>query len=728
MKRRNFLKISSFAAGAWLISDLIPLSSDSKDKVSVESFMPNPLIRIQSDGQIILYVMKQEMGQQIDTSLPALIAEELDVDPETVQVETLAYDATIAGRYNTYASASIRSSWQSLRKAGAAARMMLMDAAAEVWQVSREELKAENSKVINLKNGASLPYAELIEKASRLQVPENPVLKSLKDYKLIGKKNKRTNIKKILGGKQQYGIDVRLPGMVYAAIVRSPVFYGKPKSWDDSALKALGPGILQLVPVSQMGNGVDNRNGVAIIATNTWLAFRAQQLLKVEWDLSGAIPNGSTPALSGALKKAVSTETPVLQFDSKGKASSFSKLNDPKAFSAAYELPYLAHLAMEPVNCTAWYKDGKYELWGGFQAPGAFANNLSKAFDPEPSAIFVNLLPMGGAFGRKEKVDNAAEAMQLSKATGKPVQVVFSRLDDTRNDFYRPASFHQLTAVADKLSVSSWRHEVGIATFPAKNISGAQDIYGGPANDLCYPVSGYQSAFYAVESPVPIGSWRSISYNHNVFAVESFIDELARHLQIDPVDFRMNLFKNGFDDQDEKLKHMRRQQNVLQICADAIQWKQEPLPNHFRGIACCQYTHTDAYVAHALEISVSPEKAIKIHKVICAIDCGLIIDPDGFRAQVEGSLAWALSAAIKEEITITNGQVDQQSFFDHDVMRLREMPPFEIIIVESNENPGGAGEPAVPSVAPALCNAIAAATGKRLRKLPLVKEGYTLLT
>ena len=333
---------------------------------------------------------------------------------------------------------------------------------------------------------------------------------------------------------------------------------------------------------------------------------------------------------------------------------------------------------------------------------------------------------MGGAFGRKEKVDNAAEAMQLSKATGKPVQVVFSRADDTKNDFYRPASFHQLTAVADKSSVSSWRHEVGIATFPAKNISSAQDIYGGPANDLCYPVNDYQSAFYAVESPVPIGSWRSISYNHNVFAVESFIDELAKRLLIDPVDFRMNLFKNGFDENNGKTKHMQRLQTVLQKCADAIHWKQKPLLKRFRGIACCQYTHTDAYTAHAFEISVSPEKAITIHKVVCAIDCGLIIDPDGFRAQVEGSLVWALSAALKEEITITNGQVDQQSFFDHDVMRLREMPPFELIIVESNENPGGAGEPAVPSVAPALCNAIAAATGKRIRKLPLIKEGYTI--
>lgn len=726
MDRRRFLHISSFTAGAWLISGLTPFVLQAQEIVGTDSFTPHKLIKIQSDGKVILYVQKQEMGQQINTSLPAIIAEELDVDPENVQVETLPYEAATAGTYNTYASASVRSGWGTLRKAGAAARMMLIEAAAAELRISPQELITDKSRVINPRNGDFLPYSSLIEKASKLKVPENQTLKEIKDFKLIGKKIKRTNINNIITGKHQYGMDIRLPEMVFAAVVRSPVFYGKVKSWDDSALKKLGPGIIKIVQVYQMGKGIDNRNGVAIVASNTWLAFKAQQLIKIEWDFSDKA-TGNSSSVSEALKEAIKSEQPTLRFNTKGKATSFAKSTNPNAFKAVYELPYLSHLAMEPVNCTAWYKNGNYQVWGGFQAPGVFNKLLPKAFGVDSSDIFVNLLPMGGAFGRKEKVDNAAEAMQLSKAVGKPVQVVYTRADDTQNGFYRPASYHELSAVVNKTSVSEWRHEIGIATFPGKNISAAQDIYGGAAADLCYPIADYQTAFYPVESPIPIGSWRSISYNHNVFAIESFIDELAGYTNTDPVDFRMNLFA-AENINEGKLKHIQRLKNVLQKCAEGINWKQQPIPGRYRGIACCEYTHAEAYVAHAFEISISPENVIQIHKVVCAIDSGLIVDPDGFRAQQEGSLVWALSAAVKENITFENGQVEQQSFFDHDVIRMMEMPPFELIIIKSNENPGGGGEPGVPSVAPALCNAIAAATGERIRKLPLIKEGYTLYT
>jgi isoquinoline 1-oxidoreductase beta subunit len=720
MDRRSFIRLSTYSAGAWLLSDA--LAPALAQQAGTPAFQPSPLIRIDSDGQVTLYVQKQEMGQGVLTSLPVLLAEELDADFSTVRVLPLPYDAAGASQYNTWASASVRGGWSSLRRAGAAARSMLASAAAAHWKVAPERVRTANSTVINLDTQAVLSYGALAEAASRLPVPAHPLFKDRSAWTLIGKPLARRQVRDKVNGKTVFGIDMRLPDMVHATVLRSPTFHGKPRSFDDSAVRALGPGILAVQEVRQLP-GCDNRNGVAVIATSTWLALRAQSLLKVEWD-HGAVPNADSAALSQALRAAVDTDTPALSFDARGKSRAYAPAEGAH-FSAEYELPFLNQAPMEPLNCIARFQDGRFEVWGGFQAPGYFATTLAKAFAVDRNAIFVHLLPMGGAFGRKEKVDNAADAMQLAQALSRPVQVVYSRPDDMRNSFYRPATFHRLGARADSGGIHSWRHQAAVASFPGKGISSPQHLPGGPSNDLIYPVGDYQTAFYPVESPVPIGSWRAIAYSQNVFAVECFIDELARHHKRDPLQFRLALLRQPGPDA-AMTRHRQRMEAVLARCAEAIGWHKAPPKGRHRGLACCVYTHTHAYTAHAFEVSVTRGKAVKIHRAVCVTDCGLVIDASGFRAQIEGSLVWALSAAMTGEISVSGGAVDQQNFSDYPVLRMHEMPRLELIVMDSDETPAGAGEPAVPSVAPALCNAIAAATGQPIRSLPLAKAGYTL--
>jgi len=717
MKRRYFIRLSTFTAGAWLLTDLVPVSLSASGKSVNPGFSPDPLLKISETGKVTIFMVKQEMGQNVITSLPLLIAEELEVDLGEITIEALPYEAAKSGNYTTWASGSITGNWMHLRKVGATAKAMLITAAATRWKVPVDLCKAQAGSVINKRTNEILYYKDLVKEASTLTPPDNVTLKEIKDFKLIGQKTSKTNISAILTGHYAYTMDVKLPGMLYAALVRCPVYSGKVASWDSSALNGLS-GFVKVVQVTQMNEAL-NRNAVAIIATNTWAALQGQRLLKVKWDYALNTVN-DTPSLSDQFKKELASATPV-QVYGKEKNASFKSIQHPEVYEATYQIPYMAHAAMEPMNCTAWYKNGKFEIWGGFQAPMFINSVLPKLFNIDRSDISVNLMPMGGSFGRKEKIDGVADAMQIAKAIEAPVQVIYSRVDDLQNDFYRHASYHHLSAVSNPGQISQWRHQLGIATFPGKEISGPWHTFGGVMNDLCYTTGDYQSAFYPVESPIPLGSWRSISFSPNVFAVESFIDELAVHNHIDPITFRLNILDVAGSKDNLRLK------NVLSKCADQIGWWQKPAKGRFRGVACCIYGHSSSIVAHAMEISVSKEKLVKIHRCVAAVDCGLVIDPDGLKAQVEGSLVWALSGIFKNEITVSNGIVDQQSFADYQVLCINEMPPFEIILIPGADNPGGGGEPAVPSVGPALCNAIFAATGFRIRELPVKKHGFHLV-
>ncbi|QBE66396.1 xanthine dehydrogenase family protein molybdopterin-binding subunit [Pseudoduganella lutea] len=655
------------------------------------------------------------------TALPVLLAEELDVNFDTVRVETLPYDAASAGQFNTWASASVRGAWTSLRKAGATARAMLVEAAAQQWGIPVHRVRTANGVAINLDTNATLPYGALADAASRLPIPAEVQYKNPAEYRFIGKSVTRQRVREKINGAETFGIDVALPGMLVAMVVRSPTFHGKVKSFDDGAVRALGAGIVAVLEVKQMP-GCDNRNGVAIVATSTWLAMQGQNLLKVQWE--GEPPAyADNAALARGMREAIADSMPAATFDANGKSKAFVP-SEGALLTAEYELPYLHQATMETPNCVASWQDGKYEVWGGFQAPSFFASALAKAFEVDRSAVFVHLLPMGGGFGRKEKVDNAAEAMQLAKALGKPVKLLFSRPDDVANSFYRPATVHRLAARAAKGGIDVWRHQAAVTSFPAKAIMSPQHLSGGLSNDLIYPVGDYQTAVYPVISPLPVGSWRAISYSQNVFVVESFIDELARQQKVDPLRFRLQLLRQG-GDEDSPSSHRVRMAAVLARCGDAIGWGRAAKKGRHRGIACCVYTHTHAYTAHAFEVSVV-KGSVKIHRVVCVTDCGIVVDPSGFRAQIEGSLVWGLSAVLTGEITFKDGAVTQQNFADYEVLRMHQLPPLELIVIDSNEPPAGAGEPAVPSVAPALCNAIAAATGRPVRKLPLAAVGFTL--
>lgn len=722
-QRRSFLRLSSFSAGAWLLSELAPLAQAGAG--APPAFQPSPLLRIDADGAVTIFVQKQEMGQGVRRSLPMLIAEELDVAIERITVATLPYDPARAGQFNTWASASVKQGWTSLRTVGAAARAMLVEAAAEQWNIAPERVATSNGAATNPDSGAMLTYGQLAPAASRRAVPARPRLKQPGEFKIIGKALPKPLTDSRIDGKERYGIDVRLPGMLYAAAVRAPSLVAKLKRYDDSAVRALGNGIVAVIVLTPM-TGCDNRSGVAVVATDTWLALQGRDLLKVEWeDAEPALADNA--ALSRAMRAALTSEAPAQAFGKDGKSAAFSMPPAGAAlFSAEYELPFLNQAPMEPPNCVARVDGGRYEVWGGFQAPGFFASTLAAAFGVDKSQLIVHLLPMGGGFGRKEKVDNAAEAMQLARALRRPVQLVFSRADDMRNSFYRPATVHRLSARCGKDSIESWRHQAAVASFAGKKIGAPRHLYGGLANDLPYPVDDYASAVYPVDSPLPVGSWRSISYSQNVFAVESFIDELARQVKTDPLRFRLQLLRRAGHGGEAAASHRRRLAAVLERCAAAIGWNRPAARGRHRGIACCVYTHTHAYVAHAFEISVAVDKSIRIHRVVCAVDCGLIVDPSGFRAQIEGSLVWGLSAALSGEITFKDGVVEQQNFADYPVLRLHETPPLELIIVDSLDAPAGAGEPAVPSVAPALCNAIFAATRQRIRDLPLAKAGFSL--
>ena len=717
MRRRDFIRLSTFTAGAWLLADAIPVPLSASRRPGELSFVPDPLLKISDTGKVTIFMLKQEMGQNVITALPLLIAEELEADLKDITVETLPYEASKAGNYTTWASGSVTGSWMHLRKVGATAKAMLITAAAARWKVSVDACTAQDGKVFNTITKEELYYKDLVKDASALTPPANVNLKNVKDFTVVGKKMPKANISAILTGRYAYTMDVKLPGMLYAVLVRCPVFNGKVASWDSSALNGL-TGFVKVVQVTQMNEAL-NRNAIAVIATNTWAALQGQRLLSVKWEYElGAVKD--TESLKSQFKTELSTGEPA-QVYGKEKNAWFKSIEHPDVYEASYAIPYMAHAAMEPMNCTASYKDGKFEIWGGFQAPMFINGVLPKLFNIESSAISVNLMPMGGSFGRKEKIDNVADAMQLTKAMGVPVQVLYSRIDDLQNDFYRHASYHHMSAVSKPDQISQWRHQLAIATFPGKEISGPWHMGGGVTNDLVYTTGDYQSAFYPVESPIPLGSWRSIAFSPNVFAIESFIDELAVHNRTDPVTFRYNILNVNRSNDNLRLK------NVLSKCAGQIGWWQTPDIGRFRGIACCMYGHSSSVVAHAFEISVTKDKLVNIHRCVAAVDCGLVIDPDGLKAQIEGSLVWALSGIFKNEITVSDGIVEQQSFADYQVLRINEMPTFEIVLIQGDDKPGGGGEPGVPSVGPALCNAIYAATGFRIRELPVQKHGFRLV-
>lgn len=731
--RRRFLQLSSMGTGSLLIGFVLPSQAQAMLPDDCEYFQPNTLIKIDKSGTITIYVARQEMGQGVNTSLPMIVADEMDADWKKVKTEIAPYGALAPGAHDTGGSQSVLTDYNELRKAGAIAKTMLITAAAKKWGIAPEMCAADNGTVVNTTTMKSIGYGELVCDAAKLPIPEKVTLKQAKDFKLIGKEQKKSNLKEILTGKAKYGIDLKIPGMVFASIERCPVLGGSLVKVDDTAAKAI-PGYLKYVTIKGTGVPMHVRDGVAVIATSTWAAQKAKAQLKIEW----SIPKDKQQNSADLFKQmaVVAKQKPKFEKFKKGNIDSLKK--DPlRSLRQTYSEPFLAHATMEPINFIAQVKDGNCELWGGLQLPDWTVNQIAADCGIKKENIKVNLALIGGGFGRRLHFEFAIEAVKVAQQLNQAVKIVWDRTEDIRFDPFRPANYHLLEASWDaKGNMESWYHHLlstSIAVMTGgPSVPDPSENLGGATGDFYYDVPNVKTGYTHVDFNINRGWLRSVEICMNVFPIESFIDEVARKQKKDPLKFRLGLLENRpmflvGEGAGAMKQYPSRIANVLKAAAEGIGYNKPRKPKHYIGVATHSFIFAKSYAAHAIEIEMVGPKQFKIVKVVVAIDCGIVINPDGLKNQMEGGLAFALQQTLKGEITIKDGRVVQDSFRNYELLRYNEMPPVEIIVVPSEEEPGGVGEVGLPTVAPALCNALAAA-GARPRTLPIRNEGFVLVT
>ena len=700
--RRAFLKTSG--ASALVIGFALPTAAGRAFAATpgTAAFTPNAYLRITPDNRITVTCGSAEMGQGVLTAIPMLLAEDLDADWKLVSVAQAPADKSfnnpMFGMQATGGSTTVRAHWEPLRKAGAAARAMLIAAAAQQWKVDPSTLRTANSRVIG-PGGKTLTYGALVASASTQTPPENPVLKDSKDFRILGKPLKRLDTPSKVNGTARYGIDAQVPGMLVAVMARAPLPGAKPASVNDAKAKAV-KGVQQVITV---------QSGVAVLATGYWAAKKGRDALEIQWD-HGASADLSSAKVSAMLTEGADAEEAVAT--TKGNLSD-AVANSAKTVDALYEVPYLAHACMEPMNCTAWVKGDEVEIWAGTQSQGPAQGILSAVAQATPAKVKVNTMMLGGGFGRRFAPDFAIDATLLSKISGKPVKLIYSREDDMAAGFYRPASVARFSGTLDAGGVpTSLKAGVGSPSimeasgFMKIPESGVDEFALEGLGDHPYDIDN-QHITYSRREPGPkVWFWRSVGHSQNTFFTEGFIDELAVAAQKDPYEFRRGL-----------LSKQPRYKAVLEAAAEKAGWGR-PLPaGVFRGIAVGQ--SFGSYVAEVAEVSVAADGTPKVHRVVAAVDCGMTVNPGIIRRQIEGAIVYGLSAALYGQITLKDGQVEQGNFHNYPILRMSEMPKVEVHILPSTEKPGGIGEPGTPPVAPAVVNAIFAATGKRLRALPI---------
>jgi isoquinoline 1-oxidoreductase beta subunit len=642
-------------------------------------------IRIAGDGTVIITINHAEMGQGVNTALATVIAEQLAVNLE--QVRTVfapaapRYRNPMFGEQTTGGSTSVRGEWTGLAEAGARARQRLIKAAAQHWQVRQQDCIAREGGVIHQPSERRMHYGELAALAKHIPAPKRAQLITPDNYRLIGRPMLRMEISDMLAGRTTYGLDLNLPDMRVATVQRCPVINGSLDSYDATAALAI-PGVEQVFAIS---------NGVAVVAVDSWSALQGQQALNVQWTTNTEQPVDSN-ALFEQLNSAL--EHQGEEREHRGRITQLFKQAE-QTIEADYTTAPLAHGSLEPMNCTARISGDGCEVWLGTQSPEAARETAAQVSDLPLSQVRVHSLYIGGAFGRRLDADMVAEAVEIARHSGKTIQLLWTRIDDMQHDHYRPPFVARLRAVLDTEGrpLAWYKHAAG------PNVSGQ----GWQA--MPYDIEGFRSAFVETELPLPSGAWRAVGAGQDAFAVESFVDELAQRAGEDPLTYRLAL-----------LDQSPRHRAVLQRAAELAGWRRSATPGHYRGLAV--YHCFGSYVAEVAEVSVV-EHSIRLHRVVCVIDCGRIINPDTVRAQLEGGIAMGISAALNEAITVKAGRIQQQTFEDYPILTLPEMPTVEIDIIESDSDPGGVGEPGVPPLAPALANAVAAATGIRLRHLPL---------
>ena len=703
LSRREFVA-AGVAAGAGLV---VGFYLPHKGRKSKQVFSPNAYLRITADNKITIVVARSEMGQGIRTALPMILAEELEADWKQIEIEQ-AGASNLYGDQTTGGSASVRTTWDPMRKAGATAREMLISAAALTWGVARASCTAQNGSVVHTASKRQFSYGELAEKAGTLPIPTDVPLKQSKDYKIVGQRLQRVDTPSKVKGEAVFGIDFRTPGMKYAVLSRCPTIGGKMLSFDDKESKKISD-------VSYVGRVGDS--AVAVVADSVWGAMEGRRLLNVNWD-EGPNKELNTAMVMESLKQAAAKKGASLY-----SVGDVSKVAGRKV-SAEYELPFMAHAPMEPGNCTAHFQGTGCELWAPTQVPQDCRDSVAQGLGIDPDQVKVNVTLMGGGFGRRLEHDYAVEAALVSKAAQMPVKVIWTREDDMRFSTYRPASLHQLSAVVDgagwplafahKLiapSISGQKGQPGPNGIDPDLPDEAAFVYGLPNVSLEY---------VQTETPVPLGWMRSVYALQVAFANESFIDELALAAGKDPLEYRLHMLAQ-IKDQDISFFtttwHTARMRAVLQLAADRAGWT-KPLPaGRYRGIAC--FACFSSYVAEVVEISMGNDVP-RVHRVVAAVDCGQVVNPSILEQQIPGGVVYALGNALRAKITVEKGRIVQGNFDDYAPVRMEESPVVEVYTVPSAEPPTGIGEPSVPPLAPALCNAIYAATKKRIRALPIL--------
>ena len=723
LSRREFLEVTA-TAGAVLVVGF-RLAPEAVAQAGAARPAPNPFdawVRIAADGSVTLIVAKSEMGQGVFTTMPMLLAEELDVDFARVAIEQAPTDATLYD-HGTGGSTSVRTSYEPLRRAAAVARALLVGAAAERWGVAAGDCRTEAGAVVG-PAGRHAGYGELVAAAARRPLPDpaSVPLKDPKDWKVLGTSVPRRDIPAKVDGSARFGLDARPAGLLHAVVARCPTLGGRPKKWNAERARAVA-GVRQVVELPALRDSDSfTTGGVAVVADNTWAAIEGRDALAVEWDLAGH-GDESTAALTARMEGLLDREGTVVA-DEGGALGALASA--ARRLEATYEVPYQAHAPMEPLNATVHVRADGAEAWIGSQGPDWPQRRIAAIAGVEPAKVVVHNLFLGGGFGRRYHADYAIEAAQVSRAVGAPVQLLWTREDDIRHDFFRPMARHRLAAGLDGAGQPvAWHHRMASQSIGKfwgwdRGKPAASEV--GGAVDLPYAIPARRMEFALVESVVPIMWWRSVEHSGNAFVVESFLDELAHAAGVDPLEFRLRLLaggrivKNPVDDGEPPLDTARLA-GVLRLAAERAGWG-GPLPaGRARGVAGHYSFHS--YVAEVAEVSLERGRP-RVHRVVAAVDCGRVMHPDNLAAQVEGAIVYGLTATLKSAITLDRGQVRQSNFDDFEMLRIQEMPAVEVHAVASEATPTGIGEPGLPPIAPAVANALFALTGKRVRKLPIL--------
>ena len=728
VNRRDFLKKSAAGGAALVIGFHLSPRAFADQAQDQEKKTPNPFdawVRITPDNRVTLILGKSEMGQGIMTALPMILAEELCLDWKRVKIEQAPTNPKIYD-HGTGGSGSVADSWLPLRQAGAAAREMLVTAAAQKWEVGTDTCKAEKGSVVHGNPKRYFTYGELVEAAARLPIPNfhTVPLKNSDDFTIVGHDARRFEARDKATGVAKFGIDSRMPGMLFAVVARCPVFGGKVASFDATKTKAV-PGVRDVIQFETSGRGASITGGIAVLADNSWAAIQGRNALVVKWDEGPAVKE-STAELHKQFLANAAKPGKVVRNDGNADAVLSSS---PRKIEAAYELPFAPHACMEPMNCTVHIRPDGAEAWVPTQAPQWAHGVIAEAAKLPPEKVIVHTTLMGGGFGRRYQADFVMEAAQVAKAAGKPVMVLWTREDDMQHDFYRPASYHKMQGAVDADgNLAAWKHFQTSTSIAAKWSQKGADDSGlgefGTGATLPYVTPNLRIEYTLAESNVPRAWWRSVEHSSSGFVVESFIDELAAAANQDPLAFRLKLIGTDrkiprFSREEARPLDTARLKGVLQLAAEKADWG-KPLPKgQGRGIAA--FYSFNSYTAAVAEASVQ-DGSVKVHRLVYAVDCGRPINPDGIRAQVESAAIYGLSAALHDAITISGGRVEQSNFNDYEMPRMNETPKTEVHVVMSKEEPTGIGEPGLPVVAPAMCNAIFAATGKRIRRLPIRAE------